>query len=456
MEGLMRETELPLTTDPLTRDYVHRCQSAAEPLRSAVADADLPPALLASFGDRLLPRPLFAERTQMLRFAEDVTGLFHLITSLPERLYDGDLRRYCADLGLHGRAAALMCSLGGVAPPLYARADMYHDGTEFKLLEFNIASELGGVDRAGELPRALLEVDAFAAFARDHGLDFIDTGRQVARALRRAGRVVTGDREPVVALLEGRAGMARYGGAWRAFQELMRRQGLGDLLLGEVHEARLRSDGLYLRDRRVDVVVRCFAVDQILADPAGEAVVEPILRAHREGLAVLWTPMESNLFGNKACLAMLSDPRNRHAFSADELETVDRVLPWTRALYGDVPDEAMTDCLRRREQLILKPNYRYGGSGIVAGWETDAAGWLRALEDAADYGCVVQERVVPRAEPVVDPRTGDLGQWQAAWGLFLTPEGYAGAYARALPADTSAVIGISANSDTHTAGVFLY
>lgn len=442
-------------TDPTTEAYLKQCQTSDGGLRTAVQGAVLPPALRQSFGERLLPRPLFVPEPLMRRFADDVIRMFHLITSLPERLFDGDLPRYCRALGIEDRAAALMCRLGGGAPPLYARADMYHDGTSFKMLEFNIASELGGVDRAGEIPRALLQVDTFAGFAAEHDLTFTDTGLQVAAALRAAGQRVSPGREPVVALLEGPGGMVQYGGLWRAFQELMRGQGLDDFLLGEVDEVREENGRIHLHGRPLDVIVRCFAIDQICADPDGERLVEPIFRAHENGAVALWTPMESNLFGNKGCLALLSDPAHHHAFTAEELALVDRVLPWTRSLLGDVPDDVMAHCRHRREQLILKPNGRYGGSGIVAGWETGADRWERELVAAAAEGCVIQERVIPRTEPVVNPRTGLIEQWQAAWGLFLTPDGYAGAYARALPAGQSAVIGISVNPGTCTAGVFL-
>jgi hypothetical protein len=68
----------------------------------------------------------------------------------------------------------------------------------------------------------------------------------------------------------------------------------------------------------------------------------------------------------------------------------------------------------------------------------------------------VQERVVPRPESVVDPQTGSLTDWWAAWGMFLTPEGYAGTYARALPAGAGSIIGIGANPSTRTAGVFTF
>ena len=56
------------------------------------------------------------------------------------------------------RLAELM-RLGATGhPELYGRADAYHDGTSYKLLEFNVGSELGGID-AAQVNRALLNVD---------------------------------------------------------------------------------------------------------------------------------------------------------------------------------------------------------------------------------------------------------------------------------------------------------
>ncbi len=395
-------------TDRVSERYVQECLAGGG-LRTAMLDAELPPALFSSAGQRLLDRPLFAGGAEMQAFADDVIGLFGLITSLPERLFDGDLDRYCAALRIDGRRAALMRRLGGGKPPLYGRADMYH------------------------------------------------TGRQVAQALRAAGAGISSGREPVVALLEGPGGMARYGGYWLAVQELMRGLGL-DMYVGEVGEVYRRGGKLCLGGAPVDVILRCFSVDEICATPAGEELVEPIFRAHEEGSVVLWTPMESSLFGNKGCLALLSDRRWRATFSRDELALIDRVLPWTRALDGEPApgDQDLVEyCRERREELILKPNAEYGGTGIVAGWETTDQDWWRALKDGCSGGYVVQRRVVPRLEPVVDATTGRLEDWQAAWGMFVTPDGYAGAYARALPAGESAVIGIGANAKTRTAGVFV-
>jgi len=420
-------------------------------------DAKLPAALFELASQRLLPRPLFVPEPEMRRFAEDVIALFHLITSLPRRLFGGDFDRYCAELRIDPRRAALMRSLGDASPPLYGRADMYHDGRCFKLLEFNIASELGGIDRAGRIPAALLEVDAFGTFAARHDLAYTDTGRQVSAALRRAGEIVAPGREPTVALLDGPGGMASSGAYWRSTQELMRELGL-DFHIGEVGDVWDREGKLFLGTTPIDVILRTFSVDEICAEPDGEALVEPIFRAHRAGSVVLWTPMTSSLYGNKGCLALLSDPRWHSHFTVGELALVDRVLPWTRSLGGISrldEDQLLQECRERREELILKPNANYGGSGIVAGWETSDEAWRRALKEGAAAGCVVQERVMPRPEPVMDPQTRQVNDWWAAWGLFVTPDGYAGAYARALPAQTGAIIGVGANARTRTSGVFL-
>ncbi|MFC0861741.1 hypothetical protein ACFHYQ_05465 [Sphaerimonospora cavernae] len=445
-------------TNHVTEKYIQECLVPGSRLLTAMQDADLPPALSASSGQRLLPRPLFLQEQEIHRFADDVIRVFELITSLPARLFGNDLRRYCAALAISERRTRLITRLGGAVPPQYGRADMYHDGTAFRLLEFNIASELGGVDRAGEIPRVLLDVAAFARFAKEHDLRYTDTGRVIADALRTAGAAVAPGREPVVALLEAPGGLAGYGAAWRAFEELMRSFGM-DFHIGEIGDVRTRGDRVYLHGRPLDVVLRCYSADEILAEPDGEALAEPVFRAHEAGTVVLWTPMESNLFGNKGCLAMLSDPRTRSSFEASELAVIDRLVPWTRAIggtFGQDGADVLEECLARREQLILKPNALYGGAGIVAGWETGEREWRQTLESVGEAGAVVQERVVPRSELVVDPETGRLEEWQAAWGLFVTPQGYAGTYARALPADESAVIGIGANEKTRTAGVFTY
>ena len=163
------------------------------------------------------------------------------------------------------RSAELM-RLGATGQPeLYGRADAYHDGTSFKLLEFNVGSELGGID-AAQVNRAFLNVASFRDFADRTQLSFLDTASVLADALRHAAQPVTSSGEPVVALLEGPGGLEEHEHVFVAIQEAMREHGI-DLLLGEIDRVSFRNGKVVLEGVSVDVVLRYFAASQLREHP---------------------------------------------------------------------------------------------------------------------------------------------------------------------------------------------
>ncbi|MCL6301318.1 hypothetical protein [Streptomyces kronopolitis] len=411
---------------------------------------------LAPWRGEYVARPIFFAEREMREFADDLRHLLEMIFSLPDRMFGGDLEEFRSVLGIDDGQWEVIRQFGDLTPPCFGRADMYHDGTSFKLLETNLGSESGGWGLVSEISEAMMEVDAFADFARRNRLGYVHPIRAVVEAVRRFGARVAPGREPVVALLEWRGGMKDYGDLWRNFQSALRSAGF-DILLAEVSDVRERGGALYLGDAKIDVVYRAFVPDQIAGEPDGWDLVAPLLRAHQAGGTLLWTPFSSNMFANKACMALLSDPARRRCLGEDERRLIDRVLPWTRLISADVlrTDTGLVDeCLERREQLILKANARGGGSGIVVGWETDDATWRRALENAAAEGCVVQQRVRPRSELVVDPLSGETEEWHASYGMFYTPQGGAGALARMVPAGSGSVISLMAHASARSAAVF--
>ena len=445
-------------TDPVTNSYIHRCCSGDQRLLESTQQARsrFPKAFEASCGHRLLHRPMFISESEIRGCADDLTWLLDLMASLPDRLFDGDFARYCAVVGIDPRSAALISRFPG-GPQLYGRADMYHDGTSLKLLEYNIDSGLGGTDRA-EISRLLLEVDAFRDFADEHKLSYVHTGERIAQTLRKVAEPVTGSDTPVVAFVEADGGLAEYMHLVLSFQEMMRGLGL-DVVIGEISQVCSRDGRLFLHDKPIDVVLRYFSIDDIVSTPGGEEIVEPIFLAHEHGKAVLWTNMRSWQVFNKGCLALLSDIRSREAFSTRERELIDKVLPWTRSLTDDGADGKgiIEYCRDNRVNLILKPYGGYGGMGIITGWETSDREWRDALQARGrSGGYVVQHRVVPRPEPVVNPETRAVENWSAVWDAFLTPDGYAGSHIRALPAGDSAVINMGAHGAARTTGIFCY
>ncbi|MEV4754700.1 hypothetical protein AB0J86_06250 [Micromonospora sp. NPDC049559] len=432
--------------------YVSACLATGSDLRNAVRAARLPGTSLPEAGRRPLDRPWFVCRTEIEEFAADATALLELVISLPDRLFDGDLDRYCGALGIPERRAALLRRGARGRPTLLGRADAYHDGDAYRLLEFNLGSELGGMD-LGAANRALLELPEFRAFAEENQLDYVDTASRLAAMLRDAGRPVTSGADPTVALIEDRGDLARYANWHVPLQRSLRRYGL-DLLLGEIGEIRVRAGKVTLHGKPIDVILRNFSVNAILADPQGPELAEPVLRAHEDGKTVLFTTFESGLYSNKGALALLSESRARGLLSTSEETLADRLLPWTRSLAGGADADLLDHCRRHRTELVLKPRVGYGGRNVVAGWETPEAAWAEALRTATEQGHVVQRRVRPRPEPVVDADTGAVERWAAVLGVFVTEYGYGGAFGRALPVAESAVIAWSANHRTRVTGVF--
>jgi hypothetical protein len=409
-------------------------------LAGAVDAADLPPAYRHYWSGKMLSRPLFVPESELLSCARDATAVLELLGALPSRVFDGDVARYCATLGIDPVTSHLLASYYDGPPIPYGRADFYRDGSSFTMLEFNVASDLGGLDNAS-LHQALLGVPEFAAFAAEHGLGHVDTAAEVVRSLRAAAPAP----DPMVALLCADADLPAYRDLLASFVEAFARLGL-DAVVGGLSDVRTRSGRLFVGDTRIDVVLRYFTVDHV---PANAAVVEEILRAHAAGTCVLFTPMSSSLWSNKGALALLSDAR---WMSDAERALVDRVLPWTRPLTHELVDQ----CVDEREQLIVKPPRDFGGHGVVAGWETPEHDWKELLGQAVQRSCVVQRRVVAEPEPVVDPATGEVCNWIPAWGLFVTPEGFAGTFIRAVPQGGGAVVNLGANSKAKVAAAFTH
>jgi hypothetical protein len=438
----------------VTEAYLADCAAPDSRLRHARAELDVSDTKRAAW-PRLLPRPVVVDEAEYRAFGRDLVTVYDLVTSLPQRLFDGDFERFRTALGIDDVHHALMSRLLGAGPPpLYGRADVYYDGSAFKLLEYNIGSALGGLDMVGTLPKAYLRVPAVAEFAAEHGLGYLDMGSDLAEALRNAGKTI-GAGEPVVAVLEGPGGMTTYGHQRRAIAELLTENGI-DGRVGEIGDLEFRGGKPYLDGTGVDVILRYYGLEEMLAHPDGVALMEPVFRAHENGSVVVWTP--SNVYSNKGTLAMLSEfSGDSRIFSAAERAAIDRVLPWSRMLGrpGAGPDAGrIEECVRRQDHLVFKPTGLYGGQGVVIGQEVDGPTWLETLTAGSRTGSLVQEIVRPNLETVIDPETGARSEWYALWAAFMTPAGLSGGGVRAIPPGGTTVITMINNPDVRNTCLF--
>ena len=440
------------TADRITSEYLRRCH-ADERLRSVMLASRIPASFKNAY--ELLPRPLFADRKMMDALGLDLKNIFEIITSLPERLFDNDHDKYCSAIGIDEQRAELISRLRNVEPPRSGRADLHQAGAEFKILEFNVNTGLGGADMV-ELHRALMATEPFAGFAREFHLDYTDTMAVRANMLRDAAATIAGSREPVIAAIEADGAFSTWSSTFRSIQHSIARYGI-HLIPGELSQLKQKNGRVYLDGKPLDLILRYFMVDQLVDDAIGLAAYEMICRAHDRGQLVLHTPPASHLFNDKATLALLSDRRYRNSFSAVEQDLIDRMIPWTRLLregwtqFDDGRIDLIGFSIENQRNLILKPNAGFAATGVVAGWESEKREWEKLLRSSVGGPFIIQHRVDPDPEPIVDLNSGRLEYILPAWGVFFSENGYDGGFLRAAP-HRGAVIDFAANPDTSIAG----
>ena len=155
--------------------------------------------------------------------------------------------------------------------------------------------------------------------------------------------------------------------------------------------------------RRIDLVYRRVLINDVVARPDE---CRPLVDAYRARAVCVANTLRCKIAHKKAFFAVLTDDRYASLFTAEERDVIAAHVPWTRMATAEGSD----DIRRRRDQLVLKPNDEYGGTGVTLGWETTESEWddaiaraLREWQDARRLW-VVQERIAVRRElfPVCD------------------------------------------------------
>jgi hypothetical protein len=413
-------------------------------LRASDLMGDLPGLRSYYYEGKYLSRPLFIGHAECQRLYADVENVRTAVVSLPERLYGGDFAAFAEAAGAYGAVASVLAPYSK-PPTQLARADLFLSQTGFQLLELNAGSAMGGTDNA-DMCRALLRNPVLAEFARAHGLSYVDTFRsQVDTTLAETG--LDPDSHPVVALTRlpnhyDEVAMSPYqedvAADWRKLGVDAHRCHLGELSYGRGR--------VWLGDKPVDAIYRMFFIGLLHEHRGLRALLKPILDAVARGEVRMCAPLESDMFSSKATVAMVSDDANRQLFTAAELESIDRIVPWTRLVRPGlvtVPDGSQAELLdyamSEQNELILKPSMGWEGIGVMPGWELSPEEWQVQLTSVSAPWYVIQKRVRPETE-LFPGEDGELVPWTPVWGLFTGSRGYGGIYVRAVMDSSVSVV----------------
>ncbi len=421
-----------MTHNALTEKYLEEIARRGVGPTELIATAMQPEVRLAptTFLGRCLSRPVFLEYADRERLGVDLENLHAALTGLPARLFGGDLAAFARAVGMTDAQVTAIMRGGGEAPTRFARADFYPNGTGFQLMEINMGSTAGGGDNA-VLTRAFLTHPMLAEFVEANQLAHIDTMEQVADTLLTESKVPSGMR-PLVAAADWPASYEKLEPTLRYSAQQLAPFGI-DMVPCHVGQLSVHDGRVWIEGRPVDVIYRVFMIEDLL-DPVGPELIDPVLRAAERGEVSIFTPIDSELYGSTGALAMLSDEANRHLYSANELASLDRILPWTRMVRpGSVTVEGerveLADyAVGAQTDLILKPTALHAGMGVVPGWMVEPDEWKSQLTAAMDGPFVLQRRIRP--VPELFPAPDGMQPWVLTWGAFLSSAGYAGQFVR--------------------------
>lgn len=262
-------------------------------------------------------------------------------------------------------------------------------------VEYNADTPLG-VAYGEALADVFYDCPPVKEFRKRYSLQKMGGKKHLLSALLKAYKQFGGKKRPNIAILELRQPFqSGEQGEYAVLREFFRAEGYQSEIVS-ADQLEYKGGALRRAGFDIDLVYRRVKVQEFLLR---YDLSHPLVRAYREGAVCVVNSFRSELAHKKAIFDLLTDDTITGDFPAAERKAIRHYIPWTRvvravkATYKDQTVDLPEFILNNREKLVLKPNDDSGEHHSVRGWETDDAGWDRALKRALRTPYVVQERV---------------------------------------------------------------
>lgn len=398
------------------------------------------PSFFRDYAYELNPMPVFIGPDVIKQMSECVATVPSLIHDLLRIYFDNDAESIAEYYGLSVPDAKAMVDFE-FHPNFFSRFDLVHTDNDFKILEINMGSKLGG-----------WEIGAFDSLYRNtsHLKALIDQGNKfryraslqeyIVQLLQSCVMLNVADDEGVmrIVFLLDESSLGKYVDTkfvGQLFFDVASAMGLTlDVQFAiSVDDFSFDQDYLYYQGKRVSAFNNGRETQK---DDIDLSAINAVF--FKNNLVQTDSPI-CTMFQDKRNLALLSQLADKNVFSPEQQTIIKRFVPWgATAKFETVSFEGESWDLdvflnERKDDMVIKQAYGRGqGAGVYVGRYVDDATWRNAISLVLNEpGYFVQEFCEGKEVlSNTNPDQNELNPCDAVWGVFGFNKAFGGAGVR--------------------------
>jgi hypothetical protein len=425
---------------------------------------------------RMQPWPLFLNRQTLDEIEKAAVNVLDLIKCIPFRIFSNDYQKISDYYEIPIEMVKYF--FYGVTQEhfdgLLARGDFIMSPSGMKCIEYNINTNLGGMD-IPQWESGCLQVPVIYEFMKESRLEIFNRNpysllfEQLVESARHRSADLCLQEEINIALVMPEAPGSVRMSAYQMYLDTLFNNMLqlkyplfkGEVLFCDYSHLNIHAseESIFYKNKRV----------HILVEWCEGFVPTDILALFEKGRVLIYNGAIAWFLSTKLNFALLSEHEDSEIFTPEERETIKKHIPWTRKItdsksettYKGQKVKLVDFVLSNREQLVLKPLVGSGGKDIYVGHKTSEDEWRQVVEKSLkgkndwkdlnlgetmtrqSWSALLEKALNMESwlvQEYVDSypfvfQTGEEGYTahQVSWGFFVFGHRYGGGVARVLP-----------------------
>lgn len=341
-------------------------------------------------GNKILPfyaTPYFLTKTQYKEICK-VTNLLSIILNKVAKEIFSNKKKYLKLFNLGKIEKKLYTEdVGFLDINIFSRFDMFYDGKEIKLIEYNTESP-SGMGRSVFIEEIFTNTELFKKFSKTHNIKKnIDMRKILLKTIIKKYKEFTKstqrktNKKPTIALID-----------WRGISTISDQKYIMDYFKSKGHvtflcspsELYYKNKKLYYKDKVVNIIYKRSLTTEIINK---QAECRDFLDAVTNKKVCMVNPFASNLLGEKKLLNYIEKGIFNHVLTLKEQAIIKKTIPWSRTILKDKIEDFKGDIVDSKEfliknktKLVLKSSIGYGGKDVFIGNQTSTKEWNKIVK----------------------------------------------------------------------------